>query len=166
MVNRLIILDKGRVIADDTPVASFEILRSRKHTMLRSMPTPMRVWSTLNWKTHCPMTVSDGRNQLTDWAEEHTLKPIPVKPKMEPEGKPCVELEEVWFRYEKDTPDILKSVSMKAWPGELYCILGGNGTGRVLRCPSSAASVSLTVANGSAMQKRLQHYLRILGCCW
>ena len=39
-------------------------------------------------------------------------------------------MDEVWFRYEKDTPDILKSVSMKAYPGELLCILGGNGTGK------------------------------------
>ena len=130
MANRLLILDKGELIADDTPVGTFEILRNRKHTMLHSMPTPMRIWSTLNWKTDCPMTVSDGRNQLTDWAGEHTLKQVPVKNGTTPNGKPCLELEEVWFRYEKDTPDILKSVSMKAYPGELFCLLGGNGTGK------------------------------------
>ena len=130
MANRLLILDKGELIADDSPVGTFEILRNRKHTMLHSMPTPMRIWSTLNWKTDCPMTVSDGRNQLTDWAGEHTLKQVPVKNGTTPNTKPCLELEEVWFRYEKDTPDILKSVSMKAYPGELFCLLGGNGTGK------------------------------------
>ena len=31
---------------------------------------------------------------------------------------------------EKESPDILKSVSLKAYPGELLCILGGNGTGK------------------------------------
>ena len=130
MANRLLILDKGELIADDTPVGTFEILRNRKHTMLHSMPTPMRIWSNLNWKTDCPMTVSDGRNQLTEWAEEHTLHQVPMKTETVPDDEPCMELEEVWFRYEKDTPDILKSVSMKAYPGELFCILGGNGTGK------------------------------------
>ena len=130
MANRLLILDRGALIADDSPVSTFEILRNRKHTMLHSMPTPMRIWSSLNWKTDCPMTVSDGRNQLTDWAGEHILKQVPVKTGTTPNTKPCLELEEVWFRYEKDTPDILKSVSMKAWPGELFCLLGGNGTGK------------------------------------
>ena len=130
MANRLIILDKGQVIADDTPVGSFEILRNQKHTMLHSMPTPMRIWSSLNWKTDCPLTVSDGRNQLTDWAEEHILKQVPERNGTKKKGNPCMELEEVWFRYEKDAPDILKSVSMKAYPGELFCILGGNGTGK------------------------------------
>ena len=130
MANRLLILDRGELIADDTPVGSFAILRNRKHPMLHSMPTPMQIWSTLNWNTACPMTVSDGRNQLTDWAEHHTLIQTPERPAKEPEDEPILALDEVWFRYEKDTPDILKSVSMKAYPGELLCILGGNGTGK------------------------------------
>ena len=130
MANRLLILDRGELIADDSPVGTFEILRNRKHTMLHSMPTPMRIWSNLNWNTPCPMTVSDGRNQLTDWADEHTLKAVPERTGTIPNTKPCLELEEVWFRYEKDTPDILKNVSMKAYPGELFCLLGGNGTGK------------------------------------
>ena len=130
MANRLLILDKGELIADDTPVGTFEILRNRKHPMLHSMPTPMQIWCTLNWKTDCPLTVSDGRNQLTDWAEKHTLTQTPERPAKKPTFEPIITLDEVWFRYEKDTPDILKSVSMKAYPGELLCILGGNGTGK------------------------------------
>ena len=130
MANRLLILDKGELIADDTPVETFEILRNAKHTMLHSMPTTMRIWSALNWNTPCPLTVSDGRNQLTDWAEEHTLTQTPERSFREPEKDPLMILDEVWFRYEKDSPDVLKSVSMKAYPGQLLCILGGNGTGK------------------------------------
>ena len=130
MANRLLILDKGVLIADDTPVGSFEILRNLNHPMLHSMPTPMQIWSVLNWDTPCPMTVSDGRNQLTEWADEHALTQIPERPAEVPKDEPLITLDEVWFRYEKDTPDILKSVSMKAYPGELLCILGGNGTGK------------------------------------
>ena len=130
MANRLLILDGGELIADDTPLAVFEILRSREHTMLHSMPVPMRIWSALNWETACPMTVSQGRSQLTAWAEEHTYKQPPERIGAVNRGKPAVELEEIWFRYEKNSPDVLKSISMKAYPGELYCILGGNGTGK------------------------------------
>ena len=130
MANRLLILDKGELIADDTPVGTFEIRRKVKNPMLHSMPTPMRIWSTLDWNTPCPMTVSDGRNQLTDWAEEHTLTQTPERSFRESEKDPLMILDEVWFRYEKDSPDVLKSVSMKAYPGQLLCILGGNGTGK------------------------------------
>ena len=94
------------------------------------MPTPMQIWSALNWKTDCPLTVSDGRNQLTDWAQNNILTQTPERSAGSPKSEPLITLDEVWFRYEKDTPDILKSVSMKAYPGELLCILGGNGTGK------------------------------------
>ena len=130
MANRLVILDHGAVIGDSTPEEAFEILRSRRHPMLHSMPTPMRIWSSLNWDTPCPLTVSDGRSLLTAWAEVHSLEDVPKKLVQPQDQEPCMTLEEVWFRYEKDSPDILKSVSMKAYPGELLCILGGNGTGK------------------------------------
>ena len=130
MANRLLILDQGALIADDTPIGSFEILRNRNHPMLLSMPTPMRVWSAAGFACDCPMTVSDGRNALTDFAAHRQLRPVPKRPCVQPQAEPCIELREVWFRYEKDSPDILKGVSLKACPGELLCILGGNGTGK------------------------------------
>ena len=130
MANRLIVMDQGTVIADDTPAGSFEILRKANHPMLLSMPTPMRVWSAVGMAGSCPMTVSDGRNALTDFASDHPLSPVPRRPYAQPQATPCIELREAWFRYEKDSPDILKGVSLKAYPGELLCILGGNGTGK------------------------------------
>ena len=130
MANRLIILDLGEVIADETPAGAFGILRKQNHPMLHSMPTPMQIWSAVGFGGECPLTVSEGRNQLTDWAEENTLIRTPQRPAVEPKNNPILLLDEVWFRYEKDAPDILKGVSMQAYPGELLCILGGNGTGK------------------------------------
>ena len=130
MANRLIIMDRGRVIADETPVRSFEILRNENHPMLLSMPTPMRVWSAVDFACDCPMTVSDGRNALTEYSVEHPLKPVPILPYGQPWGMPAIELRECWFRSEKDSPDSLKGLSLAAYPGELLCVLGGNGTGK------------------------------------
>ena len=98
--------------------------------MLLSMPTPMRVWSAVELPCDCPLTVSDGRNALTDFAERQTLLSVPERPYIQPESEPCLELRDVWFRYEKESPDVLKGISLKAYPGELLCILGGNGTGK------------------------------------
>ena len=38
--------------------------------------------------------------------------------------------EEIWFRYEKDLPDVVKSFSLTLHRGEFYAILGGNGAGK------------------------------------
>ena len=130
MANRLIVMDQGAVIADDAPTRSFELLRKLDHPMLLSMPTPMRVWSAVDFDCRCPMTVSDGRNALTDFARSHPLTPVEKRPCAQHRKEPAIELREAWFRYEKDSPDILKGVSLAAYPGELLCILGGNGTGK------------------------------------
>ncbi len=130
MANRLIVMDQGRVIADASPADSSALLRKMNHPMLLSMPTPMRIWSALGMDCDCPLTVSDGRNALTDFAASHPVKPVALRPYIQPEGAPCIELREAWFRYEKDSPDVLKGVTLSAYPGELLCILGGNGTGK------------------------------------
>ena len=130
MANRLIVMDRGAVIADDIPVRSFEILRNLNHSMLLSMPTPMRVWSAVHFDCNCPMTVSDGRNALTEFAASHSVSPVSERPCVQSAAEPAIELREAWFRYEKNSPDILKGLSLAAYPGELLCILGGNGTGK------------------------------------
>ena len=43
---------------------------------------------------------------------------------------PALEVKEIWFRYEKDSPDILKGVSFRVPKGTLFSIVGGNGTGK------------------------------------
>ena len=41
-----------------------------------------------------------------------------------------LECEDLWFRYEKDSPDVVKGFSLKLRKGEFYAILGGNGAGK------------------------------------
>lgn len=41
-----------------------------------------------------------------------------------------ISVKEVWFRYEKEGKDIVRDLSLQVKKGELFCILGGNGTGK------------------------------------
>jgi energy-coupling factor transport system ATP-binding protein len=47
-----------------------------------------------------------------------------------PDGEPAVELDDVWFRYEKNAPDVIKGLSFKAYRGRITAVLGGNATGK------------------------------------
>ena len=47
-----------------------------------------------------------------------------------PQGDIIAELKSVWFRYERDLPDILRAASLQVYRGEFFCVLGGNGTGK------------------------------------
>ena len=44
--------------------------------------------------------------------------------------EPILELKDVWFRYEKNSDDILKGLSFKVHENEFYAIVGGNGVGK------------------------------------
>ena len=39
-------------------------------------------------------------------------------------------LKEVWFRYEKEAPDVLKGVNLQIPKEKIFAIVGGNGTGK------------------------------------
>ena len=43
---------------------------------------------------------------------------------------PAIQVKDVWFRYEKELPDVVRDLNLKVQKGELYCLLGGNGTGK------------------------------------
>ncbi|MFR1480117.1 MAG: hypothetical protein ACLSB9_32840 [Hydrogeniiclostridium mannosilyticum] len=44
-----------------------------------------------------------------------------------------VELEDVWFRYDRNGADIVRGISAKINKGELFCMVGGNGVGKAPR---------------------------------
>ena len=39
-------------------------------------------------------------------------------------------MKDVWFRYEKDSPDVVRDLSLQVGKGEFYALVGGNGTGK------------------------------------
>jgi energy-coupling factor transport system ATP-binding protein len=57
-----------------------------------------------------------------------------TQPAAQPEARstvqPAVSLNEVWFRYERELPDVIRGVSFEAYPGQITAVLGGNGTGK------------------------------------
>ena len=81
----------------------------------------------MNDSAPCPVTVREGREWLSQMELKGSLPQDPVPPVR---AQPAVELEEVWFKYEKHAPDVIKGLSFRAYPGELTAILGGNGTGK------------------------------------
>ena len=43
---------------------------------------------------------------------------------------PALSLKELWFRYEKDSPDILRGLNLEIPSGSISAIVGGNGAGK------------------------------------
>ena len=133
LASRAIVMDKGRVIADGEPRKVGLGLRECGSGMFLAMPTPMRVWGAIQPSTsYVPITARDGANWLTKIVEnqpplhDEKIEAAPVITSL----KPAIKLDGVWFKYEKNLPDVVKGLSFKAHYGEITAILGGNGTGK------------------------------------
>ena len=129
--DRVIVLDNGRIIADEKPQKVGEILKSQNHDMYLALPTPMRIYGAVEDNFNYPLTVRDGRAWLEGYSKAHTLddKLIP-KSDNNLTSKAVIEIKDVYFRYEKDLPDVIKNLNITINKGELFAIVGGNGTGK------------------------------------
>ena len=130
VTDRVVVMDQGHIAADGTPRQVGEQLRAAGHAMFLAMPAPMRIWAAVPNELPCPVTVRDGSDWLRSYAETKSLKDEPPVRSSAAVGEPMLKLEEVWFKYERDLPDVVKGLSLEARRGELLAILGGNGTGK------------------------------------
>ena len=128
--DRVLVMDKGRLIADGSPAEVGAMLKGEGHSMFLAMPTAMRVWAAVPNDAPCPITVRDGRDWLAAYAAEHEFAPVPPAKLAHHSNENAIELEDIWFRYEKDMPDVVKGLSLNVKKGEYIAILGGNGTGK------------------------------------
>ncbi|MBQ8835540.1 MAG: ATP-binding cassette domain-containing protein [Oscillospiraceae bacterium] len=129
--DRAVVMDGGKVIADDTPRNIGKLLWEQKNDMFTAMPTPVRVFYGADGNGDCPLTVREGRNWLSkSFPEGAKVNALPVQELPDEIENPALVLKELWFRYEKNSPDILRGVSAEVPAGSLYAIVGGNGAGK------------------------------------
>ena len=129
--DRAVVMNAGRIIADDVPRNIGKQLFEQADPMFTAMPTPVRVFYGAGGEGRCPLTVRDGRSWLSEaFPEPPKTASLPEKEPEEDTGEPALSMKELWFRYEKDTPDILRGLSGEVPAGTLFAIVGGNGTGK------------------------------------
>ncbi len=129
--HRVLVMDGGNLLADGSPAQVGQELKARGHRMFASMPTAMQIYAAVDNDLPCPVTVREGRDWLDQLSCVKKLEDVPPENIPAPTAKePVARLEEVWFRYEPDTPDIAKGLDLEVFPGELLAILGGNGAGK------------------------------------
>ena len=127
---RVIVMENGKLVCDDTPEKVGFHLRDKDSGMFLAMPTAMRVWAGLETNLTCPITVRDGSAFLTARETEKPVSPLADKLVSSYGNEISLQCEELWFRYERDLPDVVKGFSITLHKGEFYAILGGNGAGK------------------------------------
>ena len=127
---RAIVMEKGKIICDDVPQSVGLHLRDRDSGMFLAMPTAMRVWAGTKTDLPCPLTVREGSDFLSEFNKKKKLLPLEEQTQHTYSEEITLHCDELWFRYEKDLPDVVKGFSLSLHKGEFYAILGGNGAGK------------------------------------
>ncbi|MCL2363203.1 MAG: ATP-binding cassette domain-containing protein [Defluviitaleaceae bacterium] len=157
---QVLVLDAGRIIASGSPREAVMGLREVESTFFCAMPTPAHIWAAVDsCGCECPLTLREGIN----WLAVQRISPqqsqaINSSAQIQSSKYSfALTLKDIWFKYEKNAPDVLKGVSFTARHSEITAILGGNGAGK---------STLLSVATGLIKPQRgkvsATHAVRLL----
>ena len=127
--DRMVVLEKGKITFCGAPSDAPQILKKERSTMLEAMPCAMRVFASLKKEGSAPVTVREGRRFLENFMKENSPNEI-IKEDKSTDAETVLEIKDMYFRYEKNSPDVIKALSLKVKKGEMYAILGGNGSGK------------------------------------
>ena len=130
LAGRVAVLDRGRLLCTGTPSQVGAALKDAGHAMFQAMPAPMRIWAAVGDSSPCPVTVREGRDWLGRFASAHPLGALPEEQRHAYPPEAAVTARDLWFKYEKDLPDVVKGLSLTVRRGEFLALLGGNGTGK------------------------------------
>lgn len=152
--DRVFVMDEGTLFLEGTPREIGTKLKEQHHGMFLSMPVPMQIYAGTESALTCPLTVSEGRQWIREYIEEKGIKKEQIQQanqRLERQGEknenetagffghlkrqkentpPAIQMKDVWFRYEKDSPDVIQDLSLEVKKGEFYGLVGGNGTGK------------------------------------
>lgn len=129
LVDRMIVLDEGRIVADGNPRA---VLSNCDIASLGAgVPPIVRIVQRLRGNgvnvDGIPLTVKEGRSMLKEVFREAGGRELSQVESAH--GKPVIEIDKLWHTY-PEGPTALKNVSLRICQGEFVAIMGRNASGK------------------------------------
>ncbi len=155
LCDRLMVMENGTLLAMDAPRKAVAMLREHP-ALLEGMPVSVRLFHALGGEGDVPLDIREGRS----FVEKHYKNEIRALPEKDYEHseKKALSFRHVYFRYEKNGEDILTDLDFDVYENEIFCILGGNGSGKTTTL--SAASGLYTPYSGDirVFGKKIKDY--------
>ena len=131
IAHKIVLMNRAKVLMVDTPrnVGKNLKIADPEHKMLLGLPSGVRIFNRLNVADECPLTVRESK----DFLEKHYTNRYPgydVKREDLSGREKAIEITEGYFRYEKESPDVLNGLNLTVYKNEILCVLGGNGAGK------------------------------------
>lgn len=132
--DKVVLLNEGQIIFADNPRNISNKIKKNETDHSRfvvSLPSATQIYLASGLSEQCPITVVQGKQFLARHVpskgvtkeEKHSFVDQQSKNK-------SIQLKNAWFRYEKNSRDILAGVDFDVYEGEIFSLVGGNGTGK------------------------------------
>lgn len=135
MSDRVLVMDNGEIIIDDSPKNVGRIILESGHIMSKALPSYMNIFAAVEEETledkNYPLSIKSSREWLSEKVKNRKVKyPSILEEKVEETSETVMELKDIWFKYDKNSEDVIKDLSIQIKKGEFHAIVGGNGTGK------------------------------------
>ena len=150
--DKVVVMDRGEIVSVGSPLRVARELHASGNDMMAALPAPLRIFYGVKAargeglgkaspdkaspekakSPDAPLTVREGRRWLSRVASDDCAQrdAIPADAPLDAVEHPALSLKEVWFRYDRDLPDVLRGASLDVAPGSILSIMGGNGAGK------------------------------------
>ena len=126
IADRMVILDHGRVVFDGSPRG--EIPTEILHTHRRYLTAAMQLYTLTDGVDTPPLSIGEGSRYVREHFNSN-IKQLGEHP-AESTAEAALEINNVFFRYERRGEDVLRSLSLTVNEGEIFAVLGANGAGK------------------------------------
>lgn len=123
--DKIVVMENGKVIFYDAPEKAVSL---SENDMFDAFPAAMRVYASAADGAPCPISVRGGREWLM--AKQNDLKPVQIPENENTPTETVIDINDVYFRYEKLQSNVIKGASAKIKKGEVFAIMGENGCGK------------------------------------
>lgn len=150
--DKVVVMDRGEIVSVGSPLRVARELHASGNDMMAALSAPLRIFYGVEAAREvglgkaspdkaspekaespdAPLTVREGRRWLSRVASDDCAQrdAIPADAPLDAVEHPVLSLKEVWFRYDRDLPDVLRGASLDVAPGSILAIMGGNGAGK------------------------------------
>ena len=174
--DKILALKDGRLLCFCEPRTAAEKI-GKDSVLCRSLPAAARLFSCVDLSESCPLNVREGKELLCEKlglfsdlskstcereqqkiaakAAENAV--FQTKPRKTDRPK-AREIKEAFFRFERSGEDILKGLDLTVYEGEIFCILGGNGSGKTTALSVAAGVKRAYSGKVKIFEKAIEKY--------
>ena len=148
--NKLFAMENGKLLEYGETRKTVALLKNNS-AFMQGMPAAVRIFNSFDLNVPCPLTAREGRDFIeSNFSNE--IDALEIQSEKTGKKETVLEFNDVYFKYGKELPDVLRGLDFKVYKGEIFCILGGNGSGK---------STCLSVAAG--LNRHYSGNVRVLG---